>query len=274
MAEIAFIGAGKMAEALVSGIISAGIFEPGSVAVSDVSARRVSEMGKKYGVRIAPGNVSAAQADCVVFAVKPQNMADALSDVRNAGRGNDALFVSIAAGVRTSFIRESLSARRVFRVMPNLPATEGAGASAVCGDGEKGDFEMVENLFGSVGEVEFVDEELMDAFTALSGSGPAFAAAFASALVSAGEKLGIPPASARRFAVQTLFGSAKMMKGGISPDELEKAVSSPGGTTVEGLAALRESGFQSAVENALRAARKRAGELSAVQNNEKNRGKT
>ncbi len=264
MADVAFIGAGKMAEAIVSRIVGSGLFPPARVLISDVDAARLSCVGKKYGVAVADDNVLAVEeASCVVFAVKPQDIERILRDASRASRLGEKLFVSIAAGIGTSHIKSFLGQNsRVFRVMPNLPVIEGEGASVVCGWGGEGDVETVKKIFGSVGIVEFIDEDLMDAFTALSGSGPGFAAFFAESLASAGEKLGIGPDVALRFAVQTLFGAAKVMRNGVLPEDLRKMVSSPGGTTLAGLDELEKSGFAPAVEKALAAAQKRSKELS------------
>ncbi len=267
MADMVFIGAGKMADAIVSGIIGSEAFAASRIVMSDIDARRLSEMEKKYGIRTAPDNTAAASgARCVLFAVKPQDMGQALYDVSRAQNSRDTLYVSIAAGVKISSISAVLGeGRRIFRVMPNLPVFAGEGASVACGEGEDEDFEIIGKVFGSVGIVEFVPEEQIDAFTALSGSGPAFVAAFAESFITAGEKSGIAPKTVRRFVVQTLFGAAKMMaSGGISPQMLREMVSSPGGTTVAGLEALEKSGFQKAVETALKAAEKRSKELSAA----------
>ncbi len=267
MTDIAFIGAGKMAEALVEGIISSEIFPPHGIVASDIDGGRLAEVEKKYGISAARDNASAVSgAKCVLFAVKPSDMERALVDVKNSGRP-DILYVSIVAGMRISSIKSVLGEdRKVFRVMPNLPVVAGEGASAACGEGDERDLKIVRKVFGAVGMVEFVSEDLMDAFTALSGSGPGFAAAFAESLICAGEELGIPPRIAERFAVQTLFGSAKMMaQGKVSPKTLREAVSSPAGTTVAGLCALEESGFQKAVKKALTAARERSKELSATE---------
>lgn len=263
MADIAFIGAGKMAEALVSGITRAGVFAPEKVVVSDVDPARLQRLSEKYGVRASSDNVSAAaDSKCVVFAVKPQDMEAALADVRAADCPPETLFLSIAAGVTISSLKAVFDGGKVFRVMPNFPAVKGEGASVACGEGEDADFETVERILGSVGIVEFVPEEMIDAFTALSGSGPGFAAAFAESLISGAEKLGIPPDTAEKFAVQTLFGTAKIMREGASPRALREMVSSPAGTTVAGLKEFEKSGFSSAVENALAAARKRSKELA------------
>ena len=264
-ADIAFIGAGKMAESLIGGAVRAGAFSAARMVISDTDPRRLAEVGERYGVATAPDNVAAAAAaDCVVLAVKPQDMDAALSDVSRAGRGADAVFVSIAAGVKVARIRSALGAEcAVFRAMPNLPVTVGEGACVVCGEGGRGDIETVGRLFGSSGVVEFVDEGLMDAFTALSGSGPGFVAAFAESLAAAAEKLGISRRTAERFAVQTVFGAAAMMKAGTPPDGLREMVTSPGGTTAAGLSALERGGFSAAVESALAAARRRAEELSS-----------
>ena len=264
-ADIAFIGAGKMAGALIGGVISAGVFAANRIVVSDTDPARIAEIGKRYGVSAASGNASAAaRAGCVVFAVKPQDMDAALADVSRAGCGEGTVFVSIAAGGKVERIKSFLGKGvPVFRAMPNLPALAGEGACAVCGDGGREGVQTVKKLFGSSGIVEFVDEGLMDAFTALSGSGPGFVAAFAESLAAAGEKLGINPQTAGRFAVQTVFGAALMMKNGTVPRELRKAVTSPGGTTAAGLAAFERNGFSATVENALAAACARAGELSS-----------
>jgi len=266
MADIAFIGAGKMAEALVGGIIRSKVFPASRIVMSDVDPVRLEKMERKYGVVAVSDNTAAAlRTRCVLFAVKPQNMERALLDVRRARNGTEGevLYISIAAGVKVSAILSLLGKGcRVFRVMPNLPVLAGEGAVAVCGTGKDGDFETAGKIFGSVGIVEFVPEEQMDAFTALSGGGPAFLARFAESLISAGEKLGIPRETARRFTIQTLFGSAKMMaSGGISPQEVREMVSSPGGTTLAGLAEFEKSGFSHTVENALEAAAKRSTEL-------------
>ncbi len=267
MTEIAFIGAGKMAEALVGGIVGAEVFPASRIVMSDVDAGRLEEMGGKYGVATSPDNTAAASgARCVLFAVKPQNMQPALEDVRRAQNGSDTFYVSIAAGVKISSLSSVLGeARAIFRAMPNLPVFAGEGACAVCGTGGDEEFETVKKVFGSVGIAEFVPEEQIDAFTALSGGGPAFLAAFAESLISAGEKFGISPETARRFVVQTLFGSAKMMAAGeISPQTLREMVSSPGGTTLAGLAELEKSGFSDTVERALKAAQKRSKEISGA----------
>ena len=264
-AELAFIGAGKMAEALISGAVSAGAVSAGRVVISDADPRRLAGVSERHGVATAPDNAAAAAgANCVVFAVKPQDMDAALSDVSRAGCGADTVFVSIAAGVKVARIKSALGEERpVFRAMPNLPVVEGEGACVICGEGGRGDIETVGRLFGSSGIVEFIDEGLMDAFTALSGSGPGFVAAFAETLAAAAEKLGIDRRTAERFAVQTVFGAAAMMKAGTQPDELRKMVTSPGGTTAAGLSALDRDGFSAAVESALAAARDRAEELSS-----------
>ncbi|WP_462137573.1 pyrroline-5-carboxylate reductase [Candidatus Mycalebacterium sp.] len=264
MAQVAFIGAGKMAEALIGGITKAGVFAPENVVISDVDPVRIKQVSKKYGVRAAADNIFAASdSECVVFAVKPQDMEAALTDARAADCPPGTLFVSIAAGATISSIKAVLGGgSKVFRVMPNLPAVKGEGASVACGEGEDSDFETVEKIFGSVGMVEFVPEEMIDAFTALSGSGPGFVAAFAESLISGAEKLGIPPDTAEKFAIQTLFGAAKIMREGVSPKDLREAVSSPAGTTVAGLEEFEKSGFSSVVENALAAAQKRSKELA------------
>ncbi|QMU55901.1 MAG: pyrroline-5-carboxylate reductase [Candidatus Mycalebacterium zealandia] len=264
MAGIAFIGAGKMAEALIGGITGAGVFVPEDVVISDIDPARVKLVSEKYGVRVAADNVSAASdSECVIFAVKPQDMESALTDARAAQCPPGALFVSIAAGATISSIKAVLGGGgKVFRAMPNLPAVRGEGASVVCGEGEDADFETVEKIFSSVGMVEFVPEEMIDAFTALSGSGPGFVAVFTESLMSGAEKLGISPDVAEKFAVQTLFGAAKIMREGMSPKDLREMVSSPAGTTVAGLEEFEKSDFSSVVENALAAARKRSKELA------------
>ena len=265
MAAVAFIGAGKMAEALLSGVVRSGVFSAGQVKVSDIDPARLSLMGRKYGVLCSADNASAAaDADCVVFAVKPQDIDAALVDVAGAGCGSGTVFVSMAAGVKVSRIQSALGGNsKVFRVMPNLPVVESEGACVVYGRGAEDDFAMVGRIFGAVGIVEFVEQEgLIDAFTALSGSGPGFVAAFTESLISGAEKLGLSPAVAEKFAVQTVFGSAKIMREGASPGDLREAVSSPAGTTVAGLEEFEKSGFSSIVENALAAAYKRSKELA------------
>ncbi|MBI5699594.1 pyrroline-5-carboxylate reductase [Candidatus Saganbacteria bacterium] len=261
--KLAFIGAGKMAEALIAGIIKAKVASPKAIAASDILPARLSYLKKTYKINTAAGNQKTADnADIVILAVKPQVLAEVCSQLRVK---NSALIVSIAAGVGLGKLQNLFPGNPVVRVMPNNPALVGAGITAVSA-GEratKADLAKVDRIFRSVGEVVDVEEKLMDAVTGLSGSGPAFIYLMVEAMVEAGEKLGINKTVAEKLAVTTVLGSAQtLLKTKKSPRELREMVTSPGGTTLSGLRVLEERRAAEALMDAVIMAAKRAAELS------------
>jgi len=267
MKKVGFIGAGNMAGALVKGLIAAGRYEADDLVVSDASPDARRRMKRSHGVAALEDNAEVARRSrIVVLAVKPQVMLDVLGTIRPA-IGPKHLVVSIAAGIPLARLEKGLGGKaRVVRVMPNTPALLGKGMSvAVAGrHATAGDLRKTVKLFESVGEAMAIDrEDLMDAVTALSGSGPAFVYAFAEHLIAGGEAVGLDPAMATRLALATLDGASAMLReSGRSPRELREMVSSPGGTTVAGLAALSERDLAGAVSAALAAAAARSRELA------------
>jgi pyrroline-5-carboxylate reductase len=261
-----FIGSGKMATALVRGMIRAGTAAPGSIIVSDPveSARR--NLAAEAGARAEHDNTRVAEAsDVLVLAVKPQSMADVLAELKPAvGPGH--LVVSIAAGVTIGTVADGLGAepRRLVRVMPNTPALIGEGASAYClgPHARPEDEATVRSCLDAVGRSFRVAEPLLDAVTGLSGSGPAFVYTVIEALSDGGVRMGLPRDVATALAAQTVLGAARMvLETGLHPGVLKDQVTSPGGTTIAGLHALERSGVRAGLMNAVEAATLRSAEL-------------
>lgn len=262
---IGFIGGGNMAEALIRGLIASG-HKPKAIHVSEpVSARR-RVLKRRFAVQVTDSNTDVAEAaDLVLLAVKPQIMAAVLDELAAVGRKR-TLFVSIAAGVTLKQLERGLGDNaKVVRVMPNTPCLLGRGASVLCGgrNAAKADVRLARSLFDTVGLAEVVEKEgLLDAVTGLSGSGPAYVYLFAEALIDGGVRSGLDRRLATKLAYQTIAGAAQMMiETGQEPDALRRAVSSPGGTTLAGLAALAKGRFVQTVVGAVRAATKRSKEL-------------
>jgi pyrroline-5-carboxylate reductase len=262
---IGFVGSGAMGEALIKGIVEATLVAPDAILAFDVRAERLTELSQRYGIRPVKSNAEVVQgADVVILAVKPQIMGSVLNDVRTAlGRRN--LVISIAAGVSTAKLRETLGApARLIRVMPNTPALVLEGVTAIAkGQGlEAGDLETAEELFRAVGKVVILDEELMDAVTGLSGSGPAYVAIVIEALADGGVRMGLDRPTAMTLAAQTVLGAARLLiQTGLHPGALKDMVSSPGGTTIAGIAALEEGGIRTTLIKAVERATLRSREL-------------
>jgi len=267
MKKVGFIGGGNMAGALVKGLIASGRYEPRDLVVSDASPDARRRLKRTHRVDAVGDNVAVARASrIVVLAVKPQVMADVLAELRGIVTKRQ-LVVSIAAGIPLAAMERALGPEiRVVRVMPNTPALLGRGMSvAVAGrHATAGDVRVVVRLFKAVGDAVAVDSEaLMDAVTALSGSGPAFVYAFAEHMIAGGAALGLDPALSSRLALATIAGASAMLEAGDrSPKELREMVSSPGGTTLAGLAAMAAHDFGGAIVAALDAAAARSRELA------------
>ena len=268
MKKIGLIGAGNMAGALVKGLLRAGRYAPGDLWASDAAdaqLRRLKRAHKIEGTRDNRALVRGSQT--IVLAVKPQVMAPILDEIRPEVTPRK-LFVSIAAGFPLQRLEQGLgSGARVVRVMPNTPCLVGKGMSvAVAGaHATPADLKHVLKLFSACGEaVAITGEALLDAVTALSGSGPAFVYYFAEALIEGGIRGGLPQALATKLCYQTLVGAAAMLvESGLGPRELRDMVTSPGGTTLAGLTALEQQHFRETVVAAVEAANRRAHELAA-----------
>lgn len=268
MGTIGFIGGGNMAEALIKGIVKAGVYSPEEVFVSDVRPERLEFLADEYGVVVAGSNAElAAKVETVVLSVKPQNMADVLEGVKDA-IGADALVVSIAAGIKVSNIASILGEKAIIRVMPNTPALIGEGASALFANERAKPFlEKARTIFSSVGKSVVVDDEdLIDVVTAVSGSGPAYFFLLMEEMIKAGVGLGLSETVARDLVLQTAKGAgllaAEADKNGESPGELRRKVTSPGGTTEAAMKVFAEADMGGLISAAIRRARDRGRELS------------
>jgi pyrroline-5-carboxylate reductase len=262
--KIAFLGGGNMAEALIKGLIAGGAAKPDHILVADVSADRLAHLHVTYGVA-QRGNVEAArEADVVILSVKPQVIERVLVEIASVV-DERKLVISIAAGIVISRIEKALKgSAHVVRVMPNTPALVLAGAAAIAGgkNAESNDLALAQSIFNSVGRAVIVEEKLMDAVTGLSGSGPAYVFMIIDALSDAGVKAGLPRQLALELAAQTVYGAAKMvLETKEHPGKLRDMVTSPGGTTIEGLHALEKGKLRATLINAVEAATARSREL-------------
>jgi pyrroline-5-carboxylate reductase len=255
------VGGGRMGEALLGGLLSAGR-TPAELAVAEVAEARRTQLASAYpGVELADAPVAAAGA---VLAVKPADVAQAARAVADAGVGR---VLSVAAGVTTRAIEEAAGrALPVVRAMPNTPALIGAGAAAIsagsAADAE--DMAWAEEILGAVGVVVRVPEKALDAVTGVSGSGPAYVFLVAEAMAEAGVLAGLPRDVAEKLAFETLLGAARLLaEGSDGPATLRAAVTSPGGTTAAGLRELERHGVRAAFLDAVMAATERSRELGA-----------
>jgi len=256
------IGSGKMGEIIAAGIVRSGHRPPDQVYVTDISPERVREVATKYGVRSAQDNLQAiGQARTVLVAVKPQDIEGVLREIA-PGLTGDHLLISVAAGIPTEFFEQRLPpGTAVVRVMPNAAAQVGEGMAAICAgrNATEEHLAVAKGLLSSVGHAVRVPESYMDAVTAISGSGPAYFALFAEALIEAGVLTGLPRALAADLVIQTMVGTAAMMQEGrMQPVQVREAVTSPGGTTAMALLKLEQGGMRAAVLNAVQAATDRS----------------
>lgn len=269
--RIGFLGAGAMGQALAGGLLAAGVPRD-HVQLADPDAARLEAVKRTLGVVITADNAAVVgSSDVVVVAVKPGLVARVLGDV-GAALGDAStrpLWVSIAAGVSLAKLASALPAgARVVRAMPNTPALVREGATGYCANAAAtaADRAVAHALFESAGFAwEAPDESLLDAVTGLSGSGPAYVFVLLEALADAGVRVGLPRDAAQRLAIQTVLGAAMLAREtGVHPAELKDRVTSPGGTTIAGLARLEAAGFRAALIDAVEAATKRSKELGST----------
>jgi pyrroline-5-carboxylate reductase len=263
--RVGFVGGGNMGEALIRGLIAASVVPADLMIASDTRSDRLAELTRRYAVRGAASNVELVrEADVIVLAVKPQIMTTVLGEI-SSSLVKRHLVISIAAGVSTAAIRAGAGkGLRLIRVMPNAPALvlQGATAIAKATGLEDGDLETAQEIFGAVGKVVVLEEELMDAVTGLSGSGPAYVAVVIESLADGGVKMGLDRATAMTLATQTVLGAVTLLlETGVHPGTLKDMVSSPGGTTIAGIAALEEGGIRATFIKAVERATLRSREL-------------
>jgi pyrroline-5-carboxylate reductase len=270
---VGFIGTGNMAEALIRGLLHAGVVSAERVIGSDPRRERCDEMKTKYKIDVTPDNIRVAQkSEILVLSVKPQVMSKVLDEI-GPHVHEKALVISIAAGIPLAALEARLPTARVIRTMPNTPALVDAGATAIAAGGHATpeDLQAAKSIFDSVGLTVILEEAQMDAVTGLSGSGPAYIFLVIEALSDAGVKVGLSRYNAQALAAQTVLGSAKMLlETNEHPGRLKDMVTSPGGTAIAGLHTLEQGGLRTTLINAVEAATKRSRELGeAMLNSEK-----
>jgi pyrroline-5-carboxylate reductase len=263
---IAILGAGKMGEALASGLLRAGVVTPEEIVAAARRSDRAEQLRNEYGIEVVSAAQAAAKAQTLVIAVKPQDM-DALLAEICAVVTSEHLVISVAAGITTAFIGRRLPGDvPVVRVMSNTPVLVDEAMSVISPGAHATEEHLrrAEELLRPVGKVLRIPESQQDAATALSGSGPAYVYFLVEAMVDAGILLGMPRNNALEMVKQAVYGAATMLRdSGEHPVLLREAVTSPGGTTINAIRELERHGVRAAVLAAIEAARDRGRELGA-----------
>jgi pyrroline-5-carboxylate reductase len=254
-----------MGEALISRLLSQGLFPADAIAVSDPQEARRTYLSDTYGISTTADNVAIVdKADALLLAIKPQIFDQVGPELLEATAGSTRLVLSILAGVTLARLEACFPQWPIVRAMPNTPATVGAGITALTAGSyaRPADLALARTIFQSVGDVVDVPEPLMDAVTGLSGSGPGYVAIIIEALADGGVAAGLPRATALQLALQTVRGTAELLlQSNLHPAQLKDRVTSPGGTTIAGIAALEAAGLRSALIEAVRAASARSQDL-------------
>jgi pyrroline-5-carboxylate reductase len=265
LGKLAVIGGGKMGEAIIAGLVNGALFDPDSLVVADPGEDRREALGTAYGVRCVATGSEIAHPKTALLAVKPQVIREVCEGLAASAQFDPYRVISIAAGITTETLRSYFPDAAIIRVMPNAALMVGAGMSAVCvAEGTpRVEGELVREMFSLMGDAVLIDESLLNAATAVSGSGPAYFALFVEELAKAGEKIGLEPDDALLLATQTLTGTARYLElTGATPAELRIAVTSPNGTTQAALEAFEAQNLSTVVASAVEAALIRAEELA------------
>lgn len=260
-----------MGEALLSRLIDQGIYAPEQILVSDRSESRRQFLQDRYGVRVTSDNLAVANAaEVLLLAIKPQVFTEVASEMAtNSELPENQLIISVLAGTSLSQLEWAFPERAIIRAMPNTPATIGEGMTAIARGIHASDanVDLAKNIFKSVGKVVEVSENLIDAVTGVSGSGPAYVAITIEAMADGGVAAGLPRETAYQLALQTVLGTAQFLSSsGMHPAELKDRVASPGGTTIAAIASLEKNGFRSALIQAVVAAAERSRQLGNLMN--------
>lgn len=263
---IGFIGAGNMGQAMAGGILSSGIVKAENIIFSDVSQENLKKAYKKYGVKTSNSNIlTASMSNFIILSVKPnmyQNVIDEIKDYIKP----ETVIITIAAGITLEKLKVMFGKNvKTVRTMPNTPAMVGEGMTAVIPNEFVTEEELKEvmDILNSFGKAEIIEEKLIDAVIAVSGSSPAYVYMMIEAMADAGVSGGMSREKAYKFAAQAVLGSAKMvLETGIHPGELKDMVCSPGGTTIEAVATLEEKGFRNAIIKAMKICEEKSKEMS------------
>ena len=261
--RIAILGAGKIGEALIAGLVSSGVTD---LIATGRSESRLADLRERYGIETTTSNAQAVNgAVVVVIAVKPQDIDVLLSEIRESVSSEQTV-ISVAAAIPTALIERHLGgAVPVVRAMPNTPATVHEGMAGVAAGSHASEDHVLraEDVLSHVGRSVRVAEANMDAVTAVSGSGPAYFALLAESMIEAGILLGLSREASTDLVVQTMLGTAKLLRDeGMHPVELRESVTSPGGTTIAAIRELEQAGVRAAFLNAIQAAMRRSKELA------------
>jgi pyrroline-5-carboxylate reductase len=265
--RIALLGAGKIGGALVAGLISSGWREPSEIVATARREERLAELEEQFGIETTLSNAEAVTgAALIVIAVKPQDIEGLLGEIGGL-ISTEQTVLSVAAAIPTATIERHLAASvPVVRAMPNTPSTVHEGIAGICAGSHADDphLTLAEEALAHLGAVVRVPERSMDAVTAVSGSGPAYFALLAEAMIEAGILLGLSREISTQLVVQTMFGTAKQLRDEkVHPVELREMVTSPGGTTIAAIRELESAGVRAAFLNAIQAAMNRSRELAA-----------
>jgi len=254
--NLGIIGAGNMASSIIKGVIKDKLYNPNQILVYDVLAHQLDKIAHETSISTAMNNIELLEkCSTVIIAVKPNAYSVLLDEIVDAITPHHIL-ISIAAGVATDYIKKRIRNKcRVIRVMPNTPAMVGEGMSAICKNHEFEEEEIrkIKSIFLSLGKIELVDEDSINAVTAISGSSPAYVYMFIEALADGGVMMGLPRDQSYRLAAQSVLGAAKMVLDlGQHPGALKDMVASPGGTTIEAVYTLEKNGFRGSIMEAVR----------------------
>lgn len=264
--NIGLIGCGNMAQAMITGIVSSKIVFGENVFVSDKDEEKLKYIKEKFNVNISKDNKEVAEnSDIIILAVKPNKYGEVIQGIKDYVK-KDVIIVVIGAGITIDYVEESFEKKlKIIRTMPNTPALVGEGMSAICYNEliTENNLEDVVNIFKSFGKVEIIEEDLMDAIPAISGSSPAYVYMFIEALADGAVLDGVPRDKAYKMAAQSVLGAAKMvLETGEHPGELKDRVCSPAGTTIEAVYSLEKNNFRGTIMEAMRKCTDKTREMS------------
>lgn len=263
--SIGFIGSGNMAGAIINGMIKSNLIVPENIIASAKSEKTLKKIEENYKIKTTLDNKEVSrQSDFLILAVKPHMYGEILNEIKNDIKVG-AVIISIGAGITLNYMKKALGENRlIVKAMPNTPAMVGEGMTALsfCKDTPEDIKEEVQGIFNSFGKSEILNEDLIDGFTALCGSSPAYVYIMIEAMADAAVLEGIPRNQAYKMAAQAVLGSAKMiLDTGIHPGELKDNVCSPHGTTIEAVAKLEQTGFRTSIIEAMRACANKSREM-------------